>query len=75
MKKLLFKTFYGSPISMMLQRTDLEEWQLEAASVDRAVKILPGVKRLIDSIPAGRYAVATSATKYYGNFTYLIIFS
>ena len=47
---------------------DLEEWQLEAASVDRAVQILPGVKRLIDSIPAGRYAVATSGTKRFGNF-------
>ena len=46
----------------------LEEWQLEAASVDRAVQILPGVKKLIDSIPAGRYAVATSATKKFGNF-------
>ena len=49
----------------------LEEWKLKAASVDRAVQILPGVKRLIDSIPAGRYAVATSGTKIYGNFTFL----
>ena len=51
----------------------LEEWQLEAASVDRAIQILPGVKRLIDSIPAGRYAVATSATKFYGTFACLIV--
>jgi hypothetical protein len=51
---------------------DLEAWQLEAASVDRSVQILPGVKRLIDSIPAGRYAVATSGTKAFGNSTYLI---
>jgi hypothetical protein len=46
----------------------LEAWQLEAASVDRSVQILPGVKRIIDSIPAGRYAVATSGAKTYGNF-------
>ena len=38
----------------------LEAWQLKAARVDRAVQILPGVKRIIDSIPAGEYAVATS---------------
>ena len=49
----------------------LEAWQLEAASVDRAIQILPGVKRIIDSIPAGRYAVATSGAKTYGNFLYL----
>jgi hypothetical protein len=46
----------------------LEAWQLKAASVDRAIQILPGVKRIIDSIPAGRYAVATSGAKTYGNF-------
>ena len=46
----------------------LEAWQLEAANVDRAIQILPGVKRIIDSIPAGRYAVATSGAKTYGNF-------
>ena len=58
---------------MMSQRKkELEEWQLEAASVDRAIQILPGVKRLIDSIPVGRYAVATSGTKIFGNFTCLI---
>ena len=51
---------------------DLEAWQLEAVSVDRAVQILPGVKRVIDSIPAGRYAVATSGTKSFGDFTCLI---
>ena len=42
---------------------NLEAWQLEAASVDRAIQILPGVKRIIDSISAGRYAIVTSATK------------
>lgn len=46
----------------------LEAWQLEAACVDRAVQILPGVKKIIDSIPAGRYAVATSGAKTYGNY-------
>ncbi|KAF8443219.1 HAD-like protein [Boletus edulis BED1] len=43
----------------------LDAWQIEAASVDRAVHILPGVRRMIDSIPEGRYAVATSGAKTY----------
>ncbi|KAI9568489.1 HAD-like domain-containing protein [Boletus coccyginus] len=43
----------------------LEAWQIEAASVDRSVRILPGVKKMIDSIPEGRYAVATSGAKTY----------
>ncbi|PPR04361.1 hypothetical protein CVT24_013195 [Panaeolus cyanescens] len=42
-----------------------EAWKLEAASVDRSVRILPGVRKLIDSIPEGRYAVATSGAKTY----------
>ena len=46
---------------------ELEAWKLEAASVDRGVRILPGVKKILDSIPAGRYAVATSGAKTYGN--------
>ena len=41
-------------------------WQIEAAAVDRSVRILPGVKGLMDSIPEGRYAVATSGAKTYG---------
>lgn len=44
----------------------LEAWQIEAATVDRAVRILPGVRKMIDSIPDGRYAVATSGAKTYG---------
>ncbi|KZP11078.1 HAD-like protein [Athelia psychrophila] len=44
---------------------ELEAWQEEAAAVDRAVRILPGVKSMLDSIPAGRYAVATSGAKTY----------
>lgn len=44
----------------------LESWQLEATTVDRSVQILPGVKRMLDSIPAGKYAVATSGAKTYG---------
>ncbi|TFK34187.1 HAD-like protein [Crucibulum laeve] len=47
------------------RRHRLEAWQVEAASVDRSVRILPGVKRMIESIPAGRYAVATSGAKTY----------
>ncbi|PCH40264.1 HAD-like protein [Wolfiporia cocos MD-104 SS10] len=43
----------------------LEAWQEEAAAVDRSVRILPGVKRMIGSIPEGRYAVATSGAKTY----------
>lgn len=43
-------------------------WQLEAASVDRSVRILPGVKDMMSSIPDGRYAVATSGAKTYGTF-------
>lgn len=44
----------------------LEAWQEEAAAVDRSVRILPGVKNMIASIPEGRYAVATSGAKTYG---------
>jgi HAD superfamily hydrolase (TIGR01509 family) len=43
----------------------LEAWQIEATSVDRSVRILPGVKRMMASIPEGRYAVATSGAKTY----------
>jgi hypothetical protein len=46
------------------------EWKLEAeldtVEVDRAVRILPGVKALLESIPEGRYAIATSGAKTYG---------
>ncbi|KAJ7603843.1 HAD-like domain-containing protein [Roridomyces roridus] len=50
-----------------LRRHAFEAWQLEAQSVDRSVRILPGVKRVMDSIPAGRYAVATSGAKTYAH--------
>ncbi|KAH9480865.1 putative phosphatase HAD1 [Psilocybe cubensis] len=43
----------------------LEAWQMEAASVDRSIRILPGVRKMIDSLPEGRYAVATSGAKTY----------
>lgn len=48
------------------QKHYLEAWQIEATSVDRAVRILPGVRRMIGSIPKGRYAVATSGARTYG---------
>ena len=48
------------------QKHLFEAWQVEAAAVDRSVRILPGVKKLMDSIPEGRYAVATSGAKTYG---------
>lgn len=51
-----------------LVRNQLEAWQEEAAGVDRSVRILPGVKRMISSIPKGKYAVATSGAKTYGSF-------
>ena len=48
------------------QKHLFEAWQVEAAAVDRSVRILPGVKKLMDSIPEGRYAVATSGARTYG---------
>ncbi|KAI0373877.1 HAD-like protein [Pilatotrama ljubarskyi] len=51
--------------TMIQKKHQLEAWQLEAAAVDRSVRILPGVKRVMDSIPKGRYAVATSGAKTY----------
>ncbi|KAI0289336.1 HAD-like domain-containing protein [Russula brevipes] len=45
----------------------LSAWELEAEEVDRAVRILPGVKALLDAIPKGRYAVATSGAKTYAH--------
>ncbi|KZV73215.1 HAD-like protein [Peniophora sp. CONT] len=46
-------------------RHERKAWQIEAAAVDRSVKILPGVKKMIESLPKGRYAVATSGAKTY----------
>ncbi|KAH8103683.1 HAD-like protein [Phellopilus nigrolimitatus] len=40
-------------------------WETEADGVDRSIHILPGVKDMIECIPAGRYAVATSGAKTY----------
>lgn len=56
--------------SPLADREDEEEdirhaWQIEAESVDRSVRILPGIRKLLDSIPEGRYAVATSGAKTY----------
>ncbi|CDO71671.1 hypothetical protein BN946_scf184915.g15 [Trametes cinnabarina] len=51
--------------TMIQKKHQLEAWQLEAAAVDRSVRILPGVKRVMDSIPKGRYAVATSGARTY----------
>lgn len=41
-------------------------WEIECDGVDRSVHILPGVREMIDSLPEGRYAVATSGAKTYG---------
>lgn len=51
-----------------ITKHELKAWQVEATAVDRSVQILPGVKKMISSIPAGRYAVATSGAKTYGMF-------
>ncbi|KAI0264144.1 HAD-like domain-containing protein [Gloeopeniophorella convolvens] len=53
--------------ALSAERDGAAEWELEAASVDRAVRILPGVKALIEAIPKGRYAVATSGAKTYAH--------
>ncbi|KAH8112525.1 HAD-like protein [Phellopilus nigrolimitatus] len=46
--------------------TDIEAaWETEADSVDRSIRILPGVKDIIDCVPEGRYAVATSGANTY----------
>ncbi|KAI0685794.1 HAD-like protein [Cerioporus squamosus] len=49
----------------LVKKHQLQAWQVEAAAVDRSVRILPVVKKLMDSIPKGRYAVATSGAKTY----------
>ena len=49
-----------------VRRSNEWELELEAAEVDRGVRILPGVRALLESIPEGRYAVATSGAKTYG---------
>ncbi|KAI0754345.1 HAD-like protein [Daedaleopsis nitida] len=51
--------------SVLEKQRIFEAWQVEACAVDRSVRILPGVKKLMDSIPAGRYAVATSGARTY----------
>jgi hypothetical protein len=42
------------------------ERELEAAAMDCSVRVLPGVKALLASIPVGRYVVATSGAKTSG---------
>ena len=43
------------------------EWEIEpAAKVDRTVRILPGARVLLESIPKARYAVVTSRGEIYG---------
>lgn len=44
-------------------------WELESDGIDRGVRILPGVKDMISSLPEGRYAVATSGAKTYGTLS------
>ncbi|BGP53210.1 hypothetical protein JCM8202v2_000769 [Rhodotorula sphaerocarpa] len=45
---------------------DLDEYtEEEIGCRNKSVRILPGVRRLIDSLPSGRYAVATSGAKTY----------
>ena len=58
----------GTPEISYEELSELVEatWNLEEKIIDRSVKILPGVRRMIDSIPKGRYCVATSGAKTYG---------
>ncbi|KAF9523401.1 HAD-like protein [Crepidotus variabilis] len=55
----------SEPFAEHLSQAVQDAWKLEACKVDRAVQILPGVKSLLESIPEGRYAVATSGAKTY----------
>lgn len=43
-----------------------DDWEAEEDLVDMSVRILPGVRNMIDSLPEGQYAVATSGAKTYG---------
>ncbi len=54
-------------------QAQFDAWQIEACAVERAVRILPGVKKLMDSLPEGRYGVATSGAKTYGMFLKYIL--
>ena len=54
------------------EKHSLQAWQIEAAAVDRSVRILPGVKKMIASIPEGHYAVATSGAKTYGELPFYL---
>jgi hypothetical protein len=56
----------GADMSQQFKEDVVAAWQVEAAGVDRSVRILPSVKEMIASIPDGRYAVATSGAKTYG---------
>lgn len=48
------------------EEIDLDTLEVDTSDlVDRSVKILPGVRRMIDAIPEGRYAVATSGATTY----------
>lgn len=58
----------GGLSTLKKSEKEFKAWQIEAAAVDRSVQILPGVKKMIDSIPEGRYAVATSGAKTYGQY-------
>ncbi|KAI0709765.1 HAD-like protein [Earliella scabrosa] len=51
--------------TIVARKHQFEAWQVEACAIDRSVRILPGVKKLMDSIPTGRYAVATSGARTY----------
>ncbi|TFY83711.1 hypothetical protein EWM64_g294 [Hericium alpestre] len=58
---------YLEPVAKVVAEDTIAAWQLEAASVDRSVRILPGVHAMMNSIPKGHYAVATSGAKTYAH--------
>lgn len=60
----------GTPPPVAVVTEEIEEeidqaWELEEKMVDRSVRILPGVKDMIKSLPTDKYAVATSGAKTY----------
>ena len=52
-------------ISEEVQSAIDDAWEAEEDAIDMSVRILPGVRRVIDALPEDKYAVATSGAKTY----------
>lgn len=50
----------------LVEQEVFKAWQVEACATDQSVRILPGVKKVMDTIPQGRSAVATYGARTYG---------